>query len=131
MAAIDKRSNGRWRIRIRNRRAPALSKTFTRKADAMKWARDTEILIEQGHFTQTDNKLITLKDILEYITALNDYVIFDTTNITYNDLDDTRKIVIDKIEFLVLLLIDKLKNILEKYSKNMMVFIFLLISMSH
>ena len=31
----------------------------------MKWARDTEILIEQGHFTQSDNKLITLKDILE------------------------------------------------------------------
>ena len=65
MATIDKRSNGRWRVRIRNRRAPTLSKTFTRKADAMKWARDTEILIEQGHFTQTDNKLITLKDILE------------------------------------------------------------------
>ena len=64
MAAIDKRSNGRWRVRIRNRRAPALSKTFTRKADAIKWARDTEILIEQGHFTQTDNKLITLKNIL-------------------------------------------------------------------
>ncbi|MDA9558615.1 hypothetical protein N9R86_01425 [Alphaproteobacteria bacterium] len=47
MAAIDKRSNGRWRVRIRNRRAPTLSKTFTRKADAMKWARDTEILIEK------------------------------------------------------------------------------------
>ena len=31
----------------------------------MKWARDTEILIERGHFIQTDNKLITLKDILE------------------------------------------------------------------
>ena len=54
MAAIDKRSNGSWRVRIRNRRAPALSKTFTRKLDAMKWARDTEILIEQGHFTQSD-----------------------------------------------------------------------------
>ena len=40
MAAIDKRSNGRWRVRIRNRRAHALSKTFTRKVDAMKWARD-------------------------------------------------------------------------------------------
>mgnify|MGYP007000154476 len=25
MAAIDKRSNGRWRVRIRNRRAPTLS----------------------------------------------------------------------------------------------------------
>ena len=36
MAAIDKRSNGRWRVRIRNRRAPALSKTFTRKTDAIK-----------------------------------------------------------------------------------------------
>ncbi|MDA9655093.1 hypothetical protein N9T15_01415 [Pelagibacteraceae bacterium] len=65
MASIDKRSNGRWRVRIRNKRAPTLFKTFTRKADAMKWARDTEILIEQGHFTQSDNKLITLKDILE------------------------------------------------------------------
>ena len=65
MATIDKRYNRRWRVRIRNRRAPALSKTFTRKTDAMKWARDTEILIEQGHFTQSDNKLITLKDILE------------------------------------------------------------------
>ena len=65
MATIDRRSNGRWRVRIRNRRAPTLSKTFTRKLDAERWARDTEILIEQGHFTQSDNKLITLKDILE------------------------------------------------------------------
>ena len=65
MATIDKRSNRHWRVRIRNRRAPALSKTFTRKTNAMKQARDTEILIEQGHFTQADNKLITLKDILE------------------------------------------------------------------
>jgi len=64
MATIDKRSNGRWRVRIRNRRAPALSKTFKRKTDAMKWARDTEILIEQGHFTQSDIRLKTLKDIL-------------------------------------------------------------------
>ena len=36
MATIDKRSNGRWRARIRNRRATALSKTFTRKADNLK-----------------------------------------------------------------------------------------------
>ena len=35
MAAIDKRSNGRWKVRMRNRRAPTLSKTFTRKADAI------------------------------------------------------------------------------------------------
>ena len=36
MATIDKSSNGRGRVRIRNRRAPALSKTFTFKADAFK-----------------------------------------------------------------------------------------------
>ena len=65
MAAIDKRSNGRWRVRIRNRRAPALSKTFTRKLDAERWARDTEILIEQGNFTQSYVHLKTLRDILE------------------------------------------------------------------
>ena len=43
MTAIDKHSNGRWKVRMRNRRAPTLSKTFTRKADAIKWARDTDI----------------------------------------------------------------------------------------
>ena len=58
MATIDKRSNGRWRVRIRNRRAPALSKTFTRKADAIKWVRETEILIEQRHFAKTGNTLL-------------------------------------------------------------------------
>lgn len=52
----------------------------------------------------------TLKDILEYIQSLNEYVLFDTTNNTYDDLDNTRKIIIGKIEYLVLLLIDKLKN---------------------
>ena len=65
MATIDKRSNGRWRVRIRNRRAPALSETFTRKLDAERWARDTEILIEQGNFTQSYVHLKTLRDILE------------------------------------------------------------------
>ena len=67
MAAIDKRSNGRWRVRIRNRRAPALSKTFTRKADAMKWARDTEILIEQGHF------LVIIYMSISYLGTLQDH----------------------------------------------------------
>ena len=53
MAAIDKRSNRGWKIRIRNKRASALSKTFTQKADDLKWYRNTEILIEQGNFDKT------------------------------------------------------------------------------
>ena len=42
MATIDKRSNGRWRVRIRNRRAPALSKTFKREDAGLKQASDTK-----------------------------------------------------------------------------------------
>ncbi len=66
MATIDKRSNGRWRVRTRNRRAPALSKTLTCKADAMKWERDTEILkikkicIPTTHYIFI-NRLVCLK----------------------------------------------------------------------
>ena len=68
MAAIDKRSNGRWRVRIRNRRAPTLSKTFRRKADAMKWARVTEKLIEQYTHLQTNNLVKKLDtESIEYI----------------------------------------------------------------
>lgn len=51
-----------------------------------------------------------LKDILEYINVLNDNVLFDTNDTTYNDLDNIRKIMISRIEFLVHILIDKLKN---------------------
>lgn len=65
MATIDKCTNGCWRARIRNRRAPALSKTFTRKLDAIKWSRNIEVFIEQGYFTQSHIQLKTMKDILE------------------------------------------------------------------
>ena len=44
MAAKDKRSNGRWRFLIKNRRAPTLSKIFTRKADALKQANNKKKL---------------------------------------------------------------------------------------
>ena len=36
MATIDKRSSGDWGAHIKNRQAPALSKTFTRKVDTKK-----------------------------------------------------------------------------------------------
>ena len=36
MAAIGKRFGVDWGAHIKNRQAPALSKTFTRKVDAMK-----------------------------------------------------------------------------------------------
>ena len=39
MAKIDMRSNGRWRVQLRKRLAPVLSKTFTRKVDDIKWVK--------------------------------------------------------------------------------------------
>ena len=57
----------------------------------------------------------TFKDILKYIETLNDNVLFDCNDKTYNDLDLTRKTMIPKIEYLVLLLIDKLRNFNGEY----------------
>ncbi len=54
--------------------------------------------------------LDTMNEILHYLEVLNEYVFFDTQNETYNDLDETRKIIICKIEYLVLLIIEKIKE---------------------
>ena len=47
MTTIYKRSKDVGELVLGIEEPPTLSKNFTRKADAMKWARDTEILIEQ------------------------------------------------------------------------------------
>lgn len=47
MACIQKRS-GKYRARITRQGHPIYSRTFTRKADAERWARETEIAIENG-----------------------------------------------------------------------------------
>ena len=49
MASIRKR-NGRYQVQIRLPGKPALSKTFSYKQDAQRWARDTERRLEQGEF---------------------------------------------------------------------------------
>ena len=53
MATIRKRTNtksARWEARVRRQNYPAISKLFTLKSDAEKWARDTELKIEKGVF---------------------------------------------------------------------------------
>ena len=49
MASIRRR-NGRYQAQIRLPGKPALSKTFSYKQDAQRWARDTERRLEQGEF---------------------------------------------------------------------------------
>ncbi|SEN85316.1 Phage integrase family protein [Roseovarius tolerans] len=47
MATLNKRPSGKWQATVR-RDGRSQSKTFSKRADAMKWARETELQAEQG-----------------------------------------------------------------------------------
>jgi integrase len=55
MAIIEKRGDLQWRARVRKKGYPDQSKTFMLKADAERWARETEVEMERG--TWRDGKL--------------------------------------------------------------------------
>ena len=57
----------------------------------------------------------TLNDILKYIETLNENVLFDIEDEMYLDLNIVKKTMISKIEYLVLILIDKLRNYNNNY----------------
>ena len=49
MATLRKRSNGRWQARVRKANQ-SITKTFINKADAERWARQTEVELDKGSF---------------------------------------------------------------------------------
>lgn len=49
MATIERRGE-RWRVQIRKAGYPAVNRTFSRKADAIAFARETEISMERGAY---------------------------------------------------------------------------------
>ena len=53
MATFRKRKN-RWDVQIRRSGYPAISKTFSHKTDAQKWAVETERQIEVGEYAPAD-----------------------------------------------------------------------------
>mgnify|MGYP002623814127 CR=1 FL=1 len=65
MASITRR-DGKWLVSIRRSFHKPIYKRFIAKYDAMKWARETERLIEIGQYVDTSeaNKT-TLKELLE------------------------------------------------------------------
>jgi len=54
MAQIEKRGNSQWRVRIRRKGFPDLSRTFDLKTDAEAWARTQEREMDRGAFMPTD-----------------------------------------------------------------------------
>ena len=66
MASISKRGE-RYRALIRRGNQPSISKTFTRKSDAVAWARSIEVQIERGEYKR--DAWITLSDAIDrYLT---------------------------------------------------------------
>ncbi len=67
MASIRQR-DGKYQARITRKGYGALSKTFTNRGDAVKWARATEVEIERGAI-QTHTRSITLDEAIQrYLT---------------------------------------------------------------
>jgi integrase len=64
MATIRK-LRSKWQVLIRRKYSSPIYKTFIKKEDAVRWARDTEIIIEQGLYQDLALAKITkLKDVL-------------------------------------------------------------------
>jgi integrase len=64
MASIYKR-NGKWRVEIRKKGSKGIHKSFIVKDDAVRFARETEVKIEQGLYQDlTLAKTTKLKDVL-------------------------------------------------------------------
>jgi len=73
MATFRKRL-GKWEVRVRRQSNKTISKTFTTKDDAEKWARETEVKIEKGLYEDLSHaNTITLKDLMQ--TYLKDVTI--------------------------------------------------------
>ena len=65
MATINKLPSGKWRVRVRHRKHPCTSKSFTYRKDALKWAKLTEVQIERNEYQKNKSQFIFLKDILQ------------------------------------------------------------------
>jgi integrase len=64
MATITKRDNGKWQAKCRKKGYKTLSKTFSRKFDAERWAKQVELEMEQGIFESTSTAEKTLTSTL-------------------------------------------------------------------
>lgn len=71
MATLRKRSNGHWQARVRKANQ-SISKTFINKADAERWAKQTEVELDKGSFVNLGlAERTTFTEIIErYITEV-------------------------------------------------------------
>ena len=66
MATYRKLPSGRWQVQIRSKNRVPLSKTFSSKSEADKWAKKTESQIDLGVFVdRSELDTITFGDLIE------------------------------------------------------------------
>lgn len=66
MATITKRGNLQWQAKVRAKGFPPQSRTFTIRADAERWGKETEIAIERGlFFDRTKAEKTTVNELIE------------------------------------------------------------------
>ena len=63
MASLRKRNN-RWQAQVRSRTYGSVSKSFHRKADALKWAVQQEALMQAGQWSRTMDQDARLSDLI-------------------------------------------------------------------
>lgn len=65
MASISQHGN-KWQARVRRRGRPTISRSFTLKSDALRWARATELAIDRGTFIdQGEAEKTTLAEVIQ------------------------------------------------------------------
>ena len=73
MATLRKRSNGHWQARVRKANQN-ITKTFINKADAERWAKQVEVEMQKGSYTNlVSAERTTFAEIIERYILLKKY----------------------------------------------------------
>ena len=73
MATITKRPSGKWQATVR-KDGKSSSKSFTMRANAMKWARETELDAERGDLQRPSSTAISYMTIRQVLERYRDEV---------------------------------------------------------
>ena len=63
MASFRKRSN-LWQAQVRSKHIGSISKSFHKKSEAQKWAKEQEVLMQSGQWSRVNQSSLTLHDLM-------------------------------------------------------------------
>ena len=63
MASFRKRSN-LWQAQVRSKHVGSISKSFHKKSEAQKWAKEQEVLMQSGQWSRVNQSSLTLHDLM-------------------------------------------------------------------